>query len=154
MKLKHGVVVQLLFGCGQYIHQKCLCWNVCNVNHNLNSRNMKMLPQTVGFIGTCIQILAFLCLLAPKIFLVASTLVFAPYVFSICYCLEYLMIITYNKIVKGSWEGKKILFSYKEIILNRPSTFSIWRNNTFKPGCSCFFPTSKIWGIRNRYDRI
>ena len=67
---------------------------------------MKMLPQTVGLVGTGIQILAVLSLLAPKIFFVSSTLVFAPYVFPICYSMEYLIIIAYNKIIKGSWDGK------------------------------------------------
>ena len=76
---------------------------------------MKMLPQTVGFVGTCMQILAILCLLAPKIFFVSSTLVFAPYIFPICYTMEYFMIIGYNKIIKGSWDGKKLLFFYKEL---------------------------------------
>merc|ERR1712107_681048 len=68
-------------------------------------RNRKMLPQTPGLIGTCIQMIAILCLLAPKVFLVSTCLIFAPYFFPVCYSLEYLVILVYNKILSGTCQG-------------------------------------------------
>ena len=85
----------------------------CKYNH----RNVDMLPQTIGFVGTCIQILAILSLLAPKIYLASATLVFAPYIFPVCYIMEYVIILLYNKIVKGSWNGNFILDSQNHFFL-------------------------------------
>ena len=46
----------------------------------------------------------------PKILLVSSTFIYAPFLFPIAYVFEYLLIIGYNKLITGSANGKWIFF--------------------------------------------
>ena len=69
-------------------------------------RNIKRQPLSPGILTTVGQFLATICMVIPKILLVSSTFIYAPFLFPIAYVFEYLLIIGYNKLITGSANGK------------------------------------------------
>ena len=75
-------------------------------------RNIKRQPLSPGILTTVGQFLATICMVIPKILLVSSTFIYAPFLFPIAYVFEYLLIIGYNKLITGSANGKWFFFPY------------------------------------------
>jgi len=68
----------------------------------MSIRNIKRQPLSPGILTTVGQFLATICMVIPKILLVSSTFIYAPFLFPIAYVFEFLLIIGYNKLITGS----------------------------------------------------
>ena len=87
----------------------CICAVVGN-------RNAKRLPLSQGLFGLIIQLLMVVVLFFPKLMLISIALAYVPYIYPGLMVVEYLMIISYNRVFFGSF--------FRKYFLSASSSFS------------------------------
>ena len=87
------------------------------VSSALNIRNAKRLPLTPKFFGFLLQYLMAISLFFPKLMLMSVALAYTPYAYPGMMVLEYLIIVSYQKIFFGSF-GRKYSSKYLNSTVN------------------------------------
>ena len=83
------------------------------------------MPLRQNILGTSIQMVAVLSILLPKNIFIANCLIHAPYIYPIGMVLEFLMIVLISRVIYGTRNGIKFLYSIN-IFKNVDFLFQLW----------------------------